>query len=184
MPLLSNIFDIPRYLAYPRDMQLRDIGAAVREARSACGLTQAELAVMVGVSRATINALEQGTGDTVASTILRVCDLLGVRLQLKAAPAKRDDALQWAAASASTSYRTQMHGRDLQAALTTGQVPTEFAPHLSYVVSELSDTRLLHVVRAVAARTGQPPKRVWRNAAHIAQELMSPHPRWLHAEAR
>lgn len=166
-------------------MELREIGEALRHARMASGLSQAELATLVGVSRATINALETGNGDTVASTILTACDVLGIRLEPSAATsAHPTNSLEWAAASASTSYRTAMHTRDLQAALASGQVPTQFVPHLAYIVNELSDARLLRIIRDTSMRSGKPPKRVWRNARRIADELMSPHPRWRNAQAR
>jgi DNA-binding XRE family transcriptional regulator len=39
----------------------QEIGSNLRHVRSACALTQAQLAELVGVSRQTINYIEQGT---------------------------------------------------------------------------------------------------------------------------
>lgn len=49
----------------------------VREARSACGLTQGALAEQVGVSRQSINYIEQGTFAPSVYLALRIAEVLG-----------------------------------------------------------------------------------------------------------
>lgn len=54
---------------------------ALRAAREAAGLTQAELARRVGVSVDTIGRAERGDRDTPATTIGRIARVLGVSLE-------------------------------------------------------------------------------------------------------
>lgn len=57
-----------------------DVGAAVRRAREAAGLTQAELAGRAGVSRMTVQKLEANEKDPRVSTTLVVFRALGLEL--------------------------------------------------------------------------------------------------------
>lgn len=69
-------------------MDLREIGAAIRSARRAKGMTQEALAARAGVSRATINGLERGMLRELGfHKVAGILELLG--LGLKAAPASR-----------------------------------------------------------------------------------------------
>lgn len=60
-------------------MDLTQIGATIREARKAAGQTQAELARSLGMSRATISAIENGT---IAEIGVRKLDALCAALGL------------------------------------------------------------------------------------------------------
>lgn len=67
-------------------MRYSSLGAQVREARRAAGLSQAALAARSGTSRVTIARLEGGVArDVRAGTLQRLCDALG--LELRAVPA-------------------------------------------------------------------------------------------------
>ena len=52
----------------------------LREARSACGLSQTELARLVGVSRQTINMIERGDYNPTLNLCLSICHALGKTL--------------------------------------------------------------------------------------------------------
>ena len=58
---------------------LDQMGEFIQEARKAKGLRQDELAKMVGVSHATLSALEQGK-NTSTATLQTVLQLLGFRM--------------------------------------------------------------------------------------------------------
>ena len=72
---------------------MRDLAAAVRGRRQDLGLSQAELAARVGVSRAWINAVEGGKPSVELGLVLRLLDDLGLRLEL-AGPTGRGDLAQ------------------------------------------------------------------------------------------
>ena len=66
-----------------------DIGRAIRRERLALGITQAELARRVGVSRQWVVRLEQGGGGQGVHSVLRA--LAVVKLELYAAMPERPD---------------------------------------------------------------------------------------------
>ncbi len=57
-----------------------DASAAISEARSAAGLTQAQLAQRTGTSQATISAYENGVKQPSLDTVTRLLDALDARL--------------------------------------------------------------------------------------------------------
>ena len=61
---------------------MRDVAAAVRGRRKDLGLSQADLADRVGVSRAWINAVEAAKPSVEFDLVLRLLDRLGLRLDL------------------------------------------------------------------------------------------------------
>ncbi|WP_248885666.1 helix-turn-helix transcriptional regulator [Acidithiobacillus acidisediminis] len=62
-------------------MDAKSFGAEIRRTRRALGITQAELAERVGVSRATLISYEQGAGLSV-STVGEIAEILGLQIQL------------------------------------------------------------------------------------------------------
>jgi len=58
------------------------IGSKIHEKRKALGLTQDQLAEMVGVGRAAISKIENGTKDFQMSTIAQVVWALGLDIDL------------------------------------------------------------------------------------------------------
>lgn len=62
-------------------MNLQEIGQRIRDARRGAKLTQAILARRLGMSRATISGIEQGTvSDIGVRKLMRLCDALGLEL--------------------------------------------------------------------------------------------------------
>lgn len=66
------------------DPALLELADAIREARTAAGLTQDQLALVSGVSRDTIIALENGRRGVSLGNALRVMKNLGLSLAPKA----------------------------------------------------------------------------------------------------
>jgi transcriptional regulator with XRE-family HTH domain len=65
----------------PEDVR-RLVGGNVRRLRTAAGLTQAELAVRMGVDRAYVSALELGARNPTVVTLWHVAQALEVRIVL------------------------------------------------------------------------------------------------------
>lgn len=65
-------------------MNQRDIASVVVARRKALGLTQAELADLAGMSRATLSALENAAEDrgVTMSTLLTVLSVIGLSLRV------------------------------------------------------------------------------------------------------
>ena len=65
-------------LTYNIDVELKHIGARIRRAREAKGMSQAKLAALVGVPSQSISAWERGEVVPGAKNILRLAEALGV----------------------------------------------------------------------------------------------------------
>ena len=60
-----------------------EIGVLLRQAREAAGLTQEELADRIGTKKTAISRLENHAEDIKLSTLRKVSDALGRRLELR-----------------------------------------------------------------------------------------------------
>ncbi|MFN7999212.1 MAG: helix-turn-helix transcriptional regulator [Bryobacteraceae bacterium] len=71
-------------------LDLNSLGARIAEARKAHGLTQTALARKAGLSRATLDALENGrAGELGFSKVTRLLAALGLELTIQTAAARR-----------------------------------------------------------------------------------------------
>ena len=62
-------------------MQLRDLGPILRQARKKAGLSQDQLAAPLGMSRATISAIESGRCEEIGfSKLAALLDVVGLDL--------------------------------------------------------------------------------------------------------
>ena len=68
--------------AYEEDIKLYAIGAAIRETRKQQNLTQEELGQMVGVQKAQISRIENGSVEPGAGMFLRIISALGLRFEV------------------------------------------------------------------------------------------------------
>ena len=59
-------------------------GELLRERRKALGITQKELAALIGRERTYINRIEKGETDLQLSSFIRIADALGITLKLEA----------------------------------------------------------------------------------------------------
>lgn len=58
------------------------IGNILREARELCGMSQLELADMVGYSKNTINRIEAGKVDPGMDQLIRLCEVLNIEISV------------------------------------------------------------------------------------------------------
>lgn len=63
------------------DERIKALGAAVREARLAKGLSQARLAAMIGTDQASISRIENGGCGVGIASYIKIADALGVPLK-------------------------------------------------------------------------------------------------------
>jgi transcriptional regulator with XRE-family HTH domain len=159
-------------------MNIADIGQLVHARRTALGLSQARLALMSGLSRATINQLETGSlVDLGAAKLIALLDLVG--LNLDAGTRKgHEHALQSVSQSASVSYKTLLDPADLAAALVDGVLPTAITPHVATLLDELPLSLIVAAVEEVASTSSTSPRLLWKHVFHWARDLHSPRGVW------
>lgn len=68
-----------------------EIGVLLKQAREAAGLTQEQLADRIGTKKTAISRLENHADDIKLSTLRKVSNALGHRLELRLKLAERDD---------------------------------------------------------------------------------------------
>ena len=160
------------------------IGATVSLRRTELGLSQAALAALAGLSRATVNALERGTmADLSVGRLGRLLQVLGTQLQLAphvARPglAANRAALKTAAQTASVSYREALSAAALAGALASGELPARYLAHISTLLDEAPVAVVVAAVEAAAQLAGTPPARVWNHLGAWARQLKSPRKDW------
>jgi transcriptional regulator with XRE-family HTH domain len=156
-------------------MRLPEIGSAIRAARAGRGLTQAALAAEAGLSRTTLNQLENGVfPDIGVKKVQSVLDLLGLDLSVVRAPRKRGpDFIRMACTSANTRYREALTEDELVHALLSGKVPRKRRAHLRSLLEEAPETVLKRLVERVGAWAR--PGKVEKNLLEIAEALEASH---------
>ena len=161
-------------------MKVSEVGAVVRAYRKATGISQKELAALVGISRATLNYLESGReGEIGASKLLAMLELLGVPFDVpQEVDREHDDRILDRAGKSAGAGKVKLPRKVLVEALATGVVPDGYEGALRGFLDGADESSVLAVGRAVAAGTGQTPKAVWRNARSLALELGSERPLW------
>ena len=150
-------------------MNLAQIGGEVQSKRMQAGLLQEHLARLAGLSRVTINQLENGTLKDLGYTKLKaVMDILGLNMET-VRPTGLKSALAVAARSVSTSYRDILTPDMLSMFLRSGQAPEQFQPHL---MALLDETPLPVVVKAVTevATPDVPAKKIMKHLGLWAKE--------------
>ena len=159
-------------------MNLADIGRLVHTRRTALGLSQARLALMSGLSRATINQLETGSlVDLGAAKLIALLDLVGINLDAGARKGHQG-ALQSVSQSASVSYKTLLSPAALAAALVDGTLPKQLTPHIATLLDEVPMSLIVAAVEEVAAASSISPKLLWKHVFNWAKDLHSPRGVW------
>lgn len=151
-------------------MRLQELGAEIRKARLSRDLTQAALAGRAGISRKTLNQLENGlVGDLGVRKILALLQELGIDLRVEPeSQPRKPDYIRMACTTANVSYRTALSEEELVRALLTGKVPKGSAAHIRTLFDEAPVT-LLGGLATEAARWTKPGK-LQRNVARLARE--------------
>lgn len=150
-------------------MNLVQIGGEIHSRRVQAGLLQEHLAKFAGLSRVTINQLENGTLKDLGYTKLKaVMDVLGLGMET-VQPSGMTSALAVAARSISTSYRDIITPDMLSMMLRSGVAPEQFHPHL---MALLDETPLPVVVKAVAeaATPDVPAKKIMKHLSLWAKQ--------------
>ena len=172
---MSIIFDKQHGAIYRGEVDVSELGALLRKARSDIGLSQGDLARMTGLSRQTINYAEQGRVGLGADSLLDLMGLLGIRFEQNA---EDERALALLAKTASVSYRETLPATTLLKVLRDGVLPDRWLPHIATLLDEAPGELLLRGVREAARRSGRPAQEIWRNAQELAKQTASTHPRW------
>jgi transcriptional regulator with XRE-family HTH domain len=161
-------------------MKVAAVGSVIRAYRKASGVSQKDLAGMVGISRATLNYLESGRDIEIgAGKLLALLDLLAVPFSVPSGIDRGhdDDVLESAARAVAGK---KLPRKVVVEALATGRAPEGSEQALRSLLDDTAEPEILAIVRAVAAGSGQQPKAVWRNGRAIAKAVGSTRKVWLH----
>jgi len=153
-------------------MVLQDLGVAIRKARDARGLTQLQLATAAGLSRNTLNRLENGVfpdlGLRKAQAILRELDM---EFAIKPAEshAQKLKFASMASTSANVSFKKELTSEELVHALLTGKATPGKAAHFIVLLEESPSVILKGLVDEVGALAK--PGKVEKNLKKIAEQV-------------
>lgn len=175
---MSNTFDIFWECGPILGMNLVDIGRLVHQRRQALGLSQARLARMGELSRATINKLETGSlVDHGMCKLIALLDLVGVDLYVGARP-PHGQALQLASQTASVSYKSVLDPKMLATELVNGDLPVAITPYVATLLDEAPLSLIVAVVEEVAKASSLSPKAIWNRLLVWTEKLQSPRKAW------
>jgi transcriptional regulator with XRE-family HTH domain len=150
-------------------MNLCEIGKKIQSERKEAGLLQEQLARLAGLSRVTVNQLENGTLNDIGYTKLNcILDILGMTMEMNPKQ-KMQNALAVAARTISTSYKDIITAEVLAQIFRSGIAPKRYHAHL---MTLLDETPLPLVLKAVqqAATIDAPTKKILRNLHNWSQE--------------
>jgi transcriptional regulator with XRE-family HTH domain len=153
-------------------MIIQELGKAIREERVARGLTQARLAIESGLSRNTLNRLENGLfpdlGVKKADAILK---RLGMELGVNPAAQKKrsPDFVSMACSSAGVSFRKALTAEELVHALLSGKAPSGRKAHFIVLLDEAPPVLLKGLIAQVGAWVK--PGKVAKNLQKIARQV-------------
>lgn len=155
---------------------LNELSSVVKQRRTEMGLTQAALADLAGLSRATVNDLEQGKlenlGVTRAEQLLNVLGMsLGVAQAFGSSRKRDKTALDSAARIASVSYRKPMTGEVLREALVSGTSPSGYRPQLRAFLDEAPVAILSGVAHQMEEEGHGPARSTWQKMRALASTL-------------
>jgi transcriptional regulator with XRE-family HTH domain len=157
---------------------IHEVGSAVRRGRIARGWTQERLAKAAGLSRNTLNRLENGLfpdlGVKKAQAILEQLDMKLVVEPMKA-KAKQPDFVAMACASASVSFKETLTPDELVHALLSGKPPPGKEAHLIALIEEAPGSLLSGLVAQVSkwTKTGKVEKNLQKLAAQLGVTVRS-----------
>jgi len=152
-------------------VRLQELGYAIRQARLERGLTQARLANAAGLSRTTLNQLENGLfPDLGVRKVLAILEKLRLDLAVQPVPeTRRPDFIRMACTTANVSYKIALTEDELIRALLTGKTPAGKRPHLRALLDEAAPELLRGLVGEAGKWTK--PSRVEKNLGKIAHDV-------------
>jgi transcriptional regulator with XRE-family HTH domain len=166
-------------------MKVAAVGAIVRSYRKASGVSQKELAGMVGISRATLNYLESGRDLEIgASKLLSLLTVLGVPFVMPAEVDRAADeaVIDRACKQLAGKGRKKLPRRVVIEAFTSGRVPIGLEKEFAAFLEEAPDPAVLSVVRATSSVDGPNAAAVWRNARALAKAAGCSRKVWLRGD--
>ena len=153
-------------------MLIQELGQAVRKGRIARGWTQARLAEAAGLSRNTLNRLENGLfpdlGVKKAEAILEKLDM-GLVVEPISAKAKQPDFIGMACTNASVSFKQTLTPDELVHALLSGKPTPDKEAHFIALIEEAPASLLSGLIEQVGKWAK--PGKVEKNLAKIAGQL-------------
>lgn len=166
---------------------IHELSSAVRTRRSDMGLTQAALAKLSGLSRASVNQVENGTlKDLSLTRSAKLLGALGLSLIVAAPHPKRlqnqsarSSALDLAARTASVSYRVAISASQLREVFTSASLPANFSPHVYTLLEEAPVSLLACLVEELHLALGVERTKVWKKMRELARQLKSSRELWL-----
>jgi len=151
-------------------MQLYEIGQAIAKRRVELDLTQAQLAKLAGLSRATINQLEAGkVKDLGVNRLIPLLSVLGIELTAQPRPEQRG--LYKATVSSNVSYKGRLTERQLESALATGRIPEGCESQLSAFLDEVPVPVIVKAAEEAARSSGTPLRTIWQHLAAWSKDL-------------
>lgn len=165
---------------------LHEMASAVKARRDEMGLSQERLAQLSGLSRTTVNQLEQGSiSDLSINRASRLLAVLGINLQLAGArrerPARRASMtpLERAAVSASVSFRDEVTAQQLKAILKGKPSSPRLQPHLRSLLEDAPVSLLAAVARQLEDQDSVPAPMTWKRMRDLARDLRGSRDLWL-----
>jgi transcriptional regulator with XRE-family HTH domain len=154
-------------------VKLAEIGYEIRRERISRGLTQSQLAAEAGITRTTLNQLENGVlKDLGIRKIEAIFSRLGLTFLIDREPRPPSDFLRMASATASVSFKTPLTDDELRRILLTGKVPAARRPHLGTLLEEAPKTLLNSLIQQMRRSTD--PGKLERNLIKIAAQVGLP----------
>lgn len=167
---------------------LQELGLSVRQRRTDMALTQATLAQLSGLSRATINQIENGAiRDLSLSRTARLLGAVGLTVQVSPArdrparaaqPATPRSASALAAQTANVSLRLEISAAQVRDVFCTGEIEPGFLPHIFNLLDEAPVSLLARVVEELHAQAGVAHSAVWHNMRQLARQLQCGRALW------
>lgn len=155
-----------------KHVSIHELGKVIRSRRTALGLTQADLARRAGLSRNTLNRLENGLfpdlGLKKAAAILEQLDM-ELDIKPKARKPAEPDYIGMAAQSASVSFKAQLSPDELVHALLSGNAPKGKKAHLIALLEEATPSLFAGLLGKVEPYA--PPGKVQKNVQKLAQQV-------------
>lgn len=156
-------------------MRLEQIGSDIRRQRQARNLIQAQLARRAGITRTTLNQLENGTiTDLGARKLLAILGHLDLELSVQpVADSRTRDYLRIAATTASVSFKDPLTEQALLRAMLSGKIPSGRRPHFRMLLEESRPEIMKGLVAQLSQWTSA--ARLQKNLARIADAIGEPH---------
>lgn len=150
------------------------------------GLTQTALAKLSGLSRATVNQVENGAVKDLSLTrTVKLLGVLGLSVTISAPRSKilrnhsaKSSALDIAARTASVSYKLPMSANQLREVLISDAMPAGLRPHVYTLLEEAPVSLLAGVVEELHLQLGLERTLVWGKMRMLAQRLKSSREVW------